>query len=327
VGWNSEIVIARLVIVEGDGDGLFIYAGTPGPGNPPVFFVVAPGELTDPFGNQLCTLPHATAVMGAGVPGTGQVVVNDLGNLLLSGADGQDLIRFNPNAQRVIFYSDPPAANAVQSSVAVTQTTDSFGNTIQQGITTYDASGDFVQMFQALIKFMFGGAQVGEIASSGLGQGLLLAGTGGAVAAELDLVSGATPLAILSSGLYLYPANPVSGGVEVKHTFSFAGTWAQAAGRKVTAFRLLSNSEMEICGSVAVPAGVVNGQAITTAIGNTAYTPKVGQSLLGYDTTAGVVVRLFYTTGRVLQFSQPAASVAAGDIIDIPAQRVSLQDT
>jgi hypothetical protein len=134
VGWNTQVVIAQLVIIEGGSGGLFLYAGTPAAGDPPVFFVVPPGMTTDPFGNELCTLPHTTAVMGAGVPGTGQVVINDLGNLLLSGSDGQDVIRLNPNAQRVLFYNDPPAAGALLASAAAAATTDTFGNTVPQGL-------------------------------------------------------------------------------------------------------------------------------------------------------------------------------------------------
>lgn len=51
MGWQQNIF--QLVIIEGtgQGSGLFIYSGAPGPANPPVLSAVAPGTTADPFGN------------------------------------------------------------------------------------------------------------------------------------------------------------------------------------------------------------------------------------------------------------------------------------
>jgi hypothetical protein len=54
MGWNSQSFFQRLIVSgTGPGTGLFVYGGTPGLGNPPVFAAVAPGTLVDPFGNLL----------------------------------------------------------------------------------------------------------------------------------------------------------------------------------------------------------------------------------------------------------------------------------
>lgn len=50
MGWNSQVVIATLVIIEGNDDGLFVYNGTPANGNLIATIVAGPG--TDPDGNQ-----------------------------------------------------------------------------------------------------------------------------------------------------------------------------------------------------------------------------------------------------------------------------------
>ena len=48
---NPEEVVTNKVIVEGSDGGVFIYNGTPGPGNPPIASVA--DSLTDPFGNAI----------------------------------------------------------------------------------------------------------------------------------------------------------------------------------------------------------------------------------------------------------------------------------
>lgn len=62
---SSEEVIARYVIIFGDSGGLFIYAGSPGPGNPPVYSVSNADQ--DPFGNPI------SPGIWAGAPGSIQV--------------------------------------------------------------------------------------------------------------------------------------------------------------------------------------------------------------------------------------------------------------
>lgn len=49
MGWKSQAVIAQLVIIEGPGDGLFVYDGTPALGS--LVQSVTPMAGTDPYGN------------------------------------------------------------------------------------------------------------------------------------------------------------------------------------------------------------------------------------------------------------------------------------
>lgn len=51
MGWDSQIIVARQVIIGGTQDGLFVYRGVPGPGNPPVASISE--AATDLFGNPI----------------------------------------------------------------------------------------------------------------------------------------------------------------------------------------------------------------------------------------------------------------------------------
>ncbi len=53
---TPNIIRARQVLVSGTNDGIFVYIGKPGPGNPPVASIVAPGVTTDPYGNTVASI-------------------------------------------------------------------------------------------------------------------------------------------------------------------------------------------------------------------------------------------------------------------------------
>src|SRR5258708_22475820 len=55
VGAAAGIFRGRLVVISSSGpaQGLFIYSGTPGLGNPPILSEVAHGVTQDPFGNTI----------------------------------------------------------------------------------------------------------------------------------------------------------------------------------------------------------------------------------------------------------------------------------
>src|SRR5277367_6632202 len=61
-GTNSQIVRARVVIITGNGDGVFAYNGAPALGNPPIAWLTG-GGLVDPYGN---ILPSVMGVEGNG---------------------------------------------------------------------------------------------------------------------------------------------------------------------------------------------------------------------------------------------------------------------
>lgn len=79
-GTTPGIVLAQYVIVFGTAGGVFIYTGSPGPGNPPILWSASSNK--DPYGNTLS--PESTASIGAGQDGGAQVLLT-----LLSGTDGQ----------------------------------------------------------------------------------------------------------------------------------------------------------------------------------------------------------------------------------------------
>lgn len=107
----------RLVIVfgTGAGSGMFVYNGTPGPGNPPVFAVVAPGVTTDPYGNTV------GAVMTIGTFGGPGLNVDQFGNLALAGADGS-LLELSPEAN--LPFSLTAALAGVMQTLMTMQTLD-----------------------------------------------------------------------------------------------------------------------------------------------------------------------------------------------------------
>lgn len=80
-----NIVRARVVIVFGTTGGIFLYNGTPGPGNPPVMWAVPPGVTADPSGNAV------SPVLGVGTPGGPQTLIDQSGNILLTGSAGTSL--------------------------------------------------------------------------------------------------------------------------------------------------------------------------------------------------------------------------------------------
>ena len=114
---------------------------------------------------------------------------------------------------------------------------------------------------------------------------------------------------------------PGTATIETDHAPTFSnngtGTWANAAGRLPTTYRLVGApaNDVEWSGSLVIPAGFAAGQAIIAAV-PAGYRPSILQSRVAIDVTNNVAVRLAMTSGGVLQFSGPAAGVTAGDLID-----------
>jgi hypothetical protein len=75
---QTNIIIARTVIIEGAMGGLFVYEGTPGPGNPPAFAITT--ASADPYGNPVT----GPAVTSSGLPFLIYSGTPALGNLIIS---------------------------------------------------------------------------------------------------------------------------------------------------------------------------------------------------------------------------------------------------
>ena len=116
----------RQVVIFGTGPntGLFVYNGQPVNGNPPIFWVVAPGVTKDPFNN---TLP-ANVLLGVGVPGGIGLQVDQSGNLTLSGTGSST--EFLPAAN--LPFSLTAALSGVMQAVGLFSTAD--GNQAQAGV-------------------------------------------------------------------------------------------------------------------------------------------------------------------------------------------------
>jgi hypothetical protein len=117
MGWRQEAITASLIIVYGTGanTGLFVYNGTPSSSNPPIFWATSASK--DPFGN---TIPSTAGVAGTGTFQAGNVIISPSGT---------------------VGYTAAPAANNMLYSDAPAAFTDSSGNAVLAGVTTYGKSG------------------------------------------------------------------------------------------------------------------------------------------------------------------------------------------
>lgn len=76
-GSSAGVIRARQVIVSGANEGVFVYSGTPGLGNPPIDYMSA--SATDPFGNvlpQAGTVAYVSATVWSALTG-GQLLFAD----------------------------------------------------------------------------------------------------------------------------------------------------------------------------------------------------------------------------------------------------------
>jgi len=117
MGWNSQNAFTRLIVQgSGPGSGLFVYAGTGAAGNPPVFAAVAPGTLTDPFGNLLSA---ATTVISDHIttlaPFLGTSITLNPGPLLLYGNATTVIVPFT--AAGVQTWVAPAGVTSVKAEV------------------------------------------------------------------------------------------------------------------------------------------------------------------------------------------------------------------
>lgn len=118
--WTNQII--NTLIVGGNAGGLFVYNGTPGLGNPPIFY--ASSQTTDPYGN---TITPTVGLIGMGQFNAGNTIINDNG---------------------IFTYSSTPAlGNLIGSTVGAAANTfvlDPFNNMAFAGITSYEnISGSF----------------------------------------------------------------------------------------------------------------------------------------------------------------------------------------
>lgn len=169
MGWDWQNVIANLIVIEGNPDGLFVYSGTPALGNPPVAMIVAPGTTTDPYGN-----PAASIAQFGNLAGSHLGIGND-GSLFLVNAAGKVIFLGRTTDGSFFWYnSSGEGPQNLSASIAPTNTTDPAGNSVNAGFQVHgtgsaaNAAGNVeinVQTGPVPIAFFTTGAS--EITTSG----------------------------------------------------------------------------------------------------------------------------------------------------------------
>jgi hypothetical protein len=236
-GGAAGVFKGKLVVIFGTGvnSGLFVYSGTPAAGNPPVFWVVAPGVSSDPYGNAV------TPIMGAGTSGGQFTSIDSGGDIILHDGSGNVMMVLNPGRQVIELYNPPPAAagNLVNTMATGQTGFDVFGNPIASGFACYSGNN-------ALDTFM-------TLVQSGLHWGTnsnLPGGTG-------SLTSGG-PITLRIQDLFV-ATDPATGNTnEAWHTISLAAGWSTVAGQPVPSYRLLPDGNVQITGVATHAAFAVN---------------------------------------------------------------------
>jgi hypothetical protein len=125
-GPASFVVLeAQTIIISGTAtnSGMFEYSGVPGPGNPPLFAVVAPGVTTDPYGNSLS---------GIDVLIQGQIITMSQGIIRTNAT--APLIQLDGPHDSIFVYD--ASANLVDT-IAPVATNDGLGNVVVAGTASY----------------------------------------------------------------------------------------------------------------------------------------------------------------------------------------------
>jgi len=119
-GTQSPEVIARVVIIYGTNQGVFLYQGTPGLGNPPVLSLTGPATTADPYGNPVT--PDGYTVYE---PGGVQAIFVGLaaGSIptIQVGTSGSSLVTINPDVSTP-FNITNAISGTLQSALELTTT-------------------------------------------------------------------------------------------------------------------------------------------------------------------------------------------------------------
>jgi hypothetical protein len=228
-GTNSNIIRARQVIVSGPGDGVFVYDGTPGLGNPPIAWMG--GGLVDPYGN---VLPSATGVTGSGtftVDGAdgGFIELADVGGVAVLGLYASGLAHLSHPSQ--IFTSAGNGGDANES--------------------------------QTLL--LFSGSETGSAGSASI-QLSSDADDGSTIAVVNLAITGVAILGVTASYIIaakpVNAANPVSGGLESWHSMPAFGT-GFSHGTPAPAYKLNPDNTVSLAGEVSAGSGTTSGTIVT----------------------------------------------------------------
>lgn len=129
-GAFAGIFRGRQVLISGSGSGagLFVYNGTPGAGNAPVFCVVSPTTTTDPYGNGI------TGIVEIGQQSGGHWHWDASGNLDVNNTASALIARWRPTDQALLFYNPGGGLGNLLMGLAAAAGTDQDGNAFPKGM-------------------------------------------------------------------------------------------------------------------------------------------------------------------------------------------------
>jgi hypothetical protein len=132
---NGAIVVAEKVIVFGTGDGVFVYNGTPGLGNGPVFVAASPNTTVDPYGNAVDPVVQLGPASGA------HISVDQFGELIVFNSAGQIAMFLQPSLLTFSVYNPPAGLGQLAATFGNGVGPDNFGNAFEPGLTSYQNGG------------------------------------------------------------------------------------------------------------------------------------------------------------------------------------------
>jgi hypothetical protein len=292
-GSNAQILRARLVIVSGAGDGVFVYApGTaPALGNPPIAWMG--GGLVDPYGN---ILPSTTGVAASGTFQAGDTIITPAG---------------------IFVYLGTPGAGNLSVSIVPGSSggTDKFGNAFDPGVSAY-GSGTSIQLYGGQANFFSSAADIlmsiqqdgsgAVFLKSGFDSNLYAFGTLTAIVASTQTINSTAAATVLSQN--------VAAGLLYRFHFLMVFLCQQSAGTPT--FTLSGSAALSEVVAKAQYQTATGGVIESSQVMNGSFTNITGPTMVnnGLFACEGEGIAEFSTAGT---FTLRAFTSASADTFEI----------
>lgn len=298
--WSNQIQQLLIVASGGQATGAFFYNGAPGPGNPPVLSIVAPGVTQDPYGNPV------TAI------------------LEMQGTAGQSiLMTLVAGAPQILFKTGSPVENVLSAGIVAFRANANLVNeTLILNITgpTVTGQGDTVFIDLSSAAQNASANAIGSLDYNNAIGGTIPALTWGSNGiTAIGQVLGVLP----GTGTFATPATP-----ETWHNFVFSNAvYTVPSGGETPAYRLTNDGLVEFKGEVvftSIGTGLSGSNVFTSPIVSTAYLPVIRKLLpcvgifggSGAPTvTANRTPVLQVNTNGSLQLLNVSSAAAAGNTV------------
>lgn len=253
--WSNQIDQLLIVASGAQATGAFFYSGAPGPGNPPVLSIVAPGVTQDPYGNTVAAI------------------------LEMQGTAGQSiLMTLVAGAPQLLFKTGSPDEAALSSGIVAFRVNSGLPNeTLIFNLTgpTVTGQGDTVFIDLSSAAQNVSANAIGSLDYTNAIGGTIPALTWGAPGiVAIGQVLGVLP----GTGTFALPATP-----EVWHNFVFSSAvYTVPTGGEQPAYRLTNDGLVEIKGEVvftSIGTGLSGSNVFTSPIVSTAYLPAIRKLL------------------------------------------------